>query len=435
MSDSLTSIRPSACPGLLRIVPALDGGICRVKLAGGVLSSAQARAIAGAAQAHASGVLELTNRSNLQIRGVRDDRQRALIDRLLAAGLGPRNAAADDVRNVLLSPAAGLDAQALLDIRPLAASLLALLEDTPAFHALSPKFALQLDGGEALAMREHAHDLWLRAVPGERLAFGLAGCPQDAPLAAVAAEQAVTLVAAVLELFLELAGSQHARMRQLLATLSPQAFIDALRARLPFELHPASPAVSPRSEAGVPLGVHAQHQAGMNMLLVGARLGRIDAIQLQGLADLAERHGDGSLRLTPWQGVLLPNVGDARLAELRQALVALGLLVDASEPLAQLIACTGSSACAKGLADTKGDARRLAVALQNSGKAPGVHLCGCARSCSAAHVAPFTLLAQAEDSYRLYQRDSEASGFGRLLAPSLSIEEAGAWFAASAKRS
>lgn len=65
-----TAIRPSACPGLLRIVPALDGGICRIKLAGGVISAAQAVAVAEAAQEFAGGVIEATNRANLQIRGI-----------------------------------------------------------------------------------------------------------------------------------------------------------------------------------------------------------------------------------------------------------------------------------------------------------------------------------------------------------------------------
>ena len=197
-----TSVRPSACPGLLRIVPALDGGICRIKLPGGVLRSTQARAIAEAARQHASGVLELTNRSNLQIRGVLPGQEAPLIDALLGAGLGPRVAAADDVRNLMLSPAAGLDPQARLDVRPLAGQLLDLLQDTPALHALSPKFALQLDGGEALAMREHPHDLWLVAENEQHLLLGLAGCPVETPLARIEATHGVELVRQLLQLFL-----------------------------------------------------------------------------------------------------------------------------------------------------------------------------------------------------------------------------------------
>ncbi|MER2102462.1 MAG: precorrin-3B synthase, partial [Pseudomonas atacamensis] len=186
------ALRPSACPGLLRIVQALDGGICRIKLDGGSISADQADAVAAAAEAFASGAIEATNRGNLQIRGI-GAQSAALIERLLAAGLGPKNAAGDDVRNLMLSPAAGIDRQMLIDTRPLAGQILDTLQSHPRFHELSAKFAVQLDGGEALAMLEHPHDLWLSAFErdGDILwAFGLAGCPIDRPLGAVTQDNA-----------------------------------------------------------------------------------------------------------------------------------------------------------------------------------------------------------------------------------------------------
>lgn len=436
-SADLPAPRPekpgSACPGLLRIVPALDGGICRVKLAGGVLSSQQARAIAEAAERCASGVLELTNRSNLQIRGVLPGQQAELIERLLAAGLGPSNPAADDVRNLLLSPAAGLDPHALLDTRPLAAALLELLQATPALHGLSAKFAIQLDGGEALAMLEHPHDIWLSALPGTpaRLAFGLAGCPGDQPLGVVDVEQAVPLVEQLLRLFLQLAGNEHSRMRQLLAAISPSQLLQQLQTRLPFAVQ-APPTdwqhkpVSPRA----PMGIYPQQQNALCMVAAASRLGRIDAAQLKALADLAEQYGDASLRLTPWQGLLLPNIPEQSADKLLHKLTELGLLTDAQEPLSHLIACTGSAACGKGLADSKADALRLAERLRASTARPQVHLSACPRSCAAAHTAPFTLLASSAGHYQLYQRTPEAAGFGQLQASAMTIDEAGDWFAA-----
>lgn len=413
-----------------------DGGICRIKLAGGQLSSLQARAIAEAATSCASGVLELTNRSNLQIRGVRADHEAALIEQLLAAGLGPRNPAADDVRNLLLSPAAGLDHAALFDTRPLAAQLLSLLEDSSELHALSAKFALQLDGGESLAILQHPHDLWLSALPGQPqlLALGLAGCPNDAPLAAVPIEHAVALVQGVLSLFLQLAGPAHSRMRQLLRELPAADFIDQLQVRLPFALlRDAAISNWHRSEVvcSAPIGIIQQQQAGLQMVAAGSRLGRISASQLLALADLAEHYGDATLRLTPWQGLLLPNIPAAQSAQVLAALTALDLLTDNAEPLTRLIACTGSAACIKGLADCKADALLLAERLRSSDTRPQVHLSGCSRSCAAAHVLPYTLLAQSAGTYSLYQRLPDSPGLGQLLAPSLSIEQAGDWFAAS----
>nr|WP_072425192.1 precorrin-3B synthase [Pseudomonas sp. NFACC19-2] len=425
-----TSVRPSACPGLLRIVPALDGGICRVKLPGGVLRSAQARAIAEAARQHASGVLELTNRSNLQIRGVLPGQERTLIDALLGAGLGTRVASADDVRNLLLSPAAGLDPQARMDVRPLASQLLDLLQDTPALHTLSPKFALQLDGDEALAVREHPHDLWLAAEDDQHLLLGLAGCPVDAPLARVEATQAVELVRQLLLLFLEVATPEQSRMRQLLAQNPANELLQRLQTRLDFPLQPAPASWQPAATIKrTPAGLYPQAQNGLHMVVAGARLGRLHAVQLLALAELSEHHGDGELRLTPWQGVLLGNVPEAKAAELLTALNDLGLLIHADEPLLGLVACTGSAACARGLADSKHHALHLAELLRESGVRPQVHLSACPRSCASARVQPYTLLASTPDHYQLYQRMPEAPGFGRLLAPAMTIDEAGAWFA------
>ncbi|PNF80123.1 precorrin-3B synthase [Pseudomonas stutzeri] len=424
--------RPSACPGLLRIVQALDGGICRIKLPGGTLANNQARAIADAAQRFASGVLELTNRSNLQIRGVRTEAERDLIRALLEANLGPSVADADDVRNLMLSPAAGLDRQQHMDTRPLAAALLALLEDNRALHALSAKFALQLDGGESLCMLEHAHDLWLRALPGtpQRLAFGLAGCPTDRPLGLVAATDAVQLVEAILLIFLESAGPEQRRMRQLLESIPAEVFLLRIQARLPFVVLPV-PADWPRQNpaADAPVGIIMQRQPGLAMVAASAPLGRIDAQQLLAVAELARLHGDGSLRLTPWQGLLIPNVQVDDADTLLGALDLAGLLTDNAAPLANLIACTGSAGCARGLADTKNDALKLARCLQQHAPHPRVHLSGCPRSCAAAHVAPFTLLAVGDGRYQLYGRQVGMAGFGQPLTPPMDIEYAGAWLA------
>lgn len=424
--------RPSACPGLLRIVQALDGGICRIKLPGGVLTGSQARAIAEAARSCASGVLELTNRSNLQIRGVRADAERELIHALQEADLGPSVAGADDVRNLMLSPAAGLDRQQHMDTRPLAGELLARLQDNRALHALSAKFAIQLDGGEGMCMLEHAHDLWLRALPGnpQKLAFGLAGCPTDRPSGLVATRDAVQLVEAVLLVFLQLAEPEQSRMRQLLESIPTEELLRKVQACLPFAVAPVPVNWKRQTQAqDAPFGIIAQRQPGLAMVAARAPLGRVDVQQLLAVAEVAQPHGDGSLRLTPWQGLLIPNVqtdeADTVLAVLKQA----GLLTDSAAPLANLIACTGSTGCARGLADTKHDALKLSTSLQQHTAHPQVHLSGCSRSCAAAHVAPFTLLAIGDGQYQLFERTENKAGFGQPLAPPMNIDQAGAWLA------
>ncbi|WP_256659478.1 precorrin-3B synthase [Pseudomonas sp. H9] len=421
------SLRPSACPGLLRIVQAKDGGICRIKLAGGALTADQADTVAAAAERFAAGEIEVTNRGNLQIRGIGSD-QAGLIECLLAAGLGPRDAAGDDVRNLMLSPLAGFDPLMLFDTRPLAQHLLQALETTPRLHQLSAKFAVQVDGGEALAMLEHPHDLWLSALPldGELyLAFGLAGCPAtDSPVGAVPLAQGRELVLAVLNRFLDLATPEQTRMRQLLAEHSPDHFINGLG--LTIRRDPAVVQWRRAATAGSGyLGRFSQRQPGLSAVGGAAPLGRLSPSLLRGAAQLARQWGDGSLRMTPWQSLLLPNITDERVATVIDGLTHLGLLCAADEPLARVVACTGSSGCAKAQADTKGDARQLA-ALISHGDPASVHLSGCSRSCAMAHVAPVTLMAQSPGHYDLYLRDAAQPGLGQLRARNLTLKEAGA---------
>ena len=119
----------------------------------------------------------------------------------------------------------------------------------------------------------------------------------------------------------------------------------------------------------------------------------------------------------------------ARQAIVAQALNDIGLLLDARAPLARMLACSGTPGCTKAGADTKADAQRLAERLGLNGPAQ-VHLSGCPRSCAAAHIAPYTLLAQPGGRYDLYRREQGQAGFGRLLATSLDIDQAGERLAA-----
>ncbi|MHC6227627.1 precorrin-3B synthase [Pseudomonas sp. X10] len=418
--------RPSACPGLWRIVAARDGGICRIKLPGGLLTADQADAVAVGAERFARGTIEATNRGNLQIRGIGNE-QRGLVEHLLAAGLGPRDAAGDDVRNLMLSPLAGLDRSMLFDAWPLARQILRMLEGTPRFHQLSAKFAVQLDAGESLAMLEHPHDLWLSALSLDQrtwLAFGLAGCPADGQvLGAVPLAAGEALVRAVLERFLDLARPEQPRMRQLLEDCPPEQFVAGLGLDIRRD---AVVTGWRRPAAATPyLGILAQRQT--QHLAIGAAppLGRLSAAMLRGIARLAREYGDGSLRLSPWQSLVLANIAPDQTAVVQRSLSELGLLCQAEQPLARLVACTGSDGCAKAQAETKGDALLLARLLHRGG--PGsVHLSGCPRSCAVAHVAPATLLARAPGRYDLYLRDARQPGFGALRARDLTLQEAGA---------
>jgi len=401
----------TACPGLFRIVPARDGGICRLRLAFGHVCASAARAIAGIAKRHTNGAIDITNRANLQLRGVGRDGEAALIAELVAAGLGPTRPEADGARNVLVSPIAGIDPAQHFDALPVAAAIDAFLQSDGIAERMNPKFGVSLDAGESLIAIDHPNDIWLAAMGDGKVALGIAGTVEQAargmPYVVFAEADAAK---AAIALFLELAGAdpEIRRYRDLLKTASRDEILSRLGGELRREIWGRA---MPRARGYV--GVHPQRD-GKCFLGAVPPLGRLSPEMLEQIAALAETYGDNTLRLTPWQSVVLPSVTDPQAAA--KAASAAGLIVDPVLPLAAIVACSGSSGCASALADTKTDALLLARDLGDLG-GKTVHLTGCAKSCAVAGTADITLLAQAPGRYTVFRKDgNDSARFGRCLA-------------------
>jgi precorrin-3B synthase len=232
-------------------------------------------------------------------------------------------------------------------------------------------------------------------------------------------------VRALLHTFLDLAPADATRMRHLLATHSVDTLLQHAQRYVDFPLSRDATLGNWRrstpADATLRLGAHAQRAPGTWHAGGQPPLGRLDVPTLHAVATLAQRYGNGTLRATPWQSVLLPDITTRALPAVLAELNALGLACDPAQPFARLIACAGSSGCAKGLADTKADALQLAAVLPAN---VDVHLSGCTRSCAAAHRAPYTLLAVAPGLYDLYRRDDHGAGFGRCVAHQLTIARA-----------
>ncbi|MGO1161542.1 precorrin-3B synthase [Brucella pseudogrignonensis] len=417
-NSQTTAIRPdrrSACPGLSRMVMSKDGAIARIKLRLGRLSVAQIQAIADIAERFETGAIELSIRSNIQLRGIHPDVWQDVIEALNESGLGAQNAAADDVRNVMVSPTAGIDPNQISDVTGLAAKLLSVLQENETYHALSPKFSFQIDGGEDCAMVSHPGDIWLSAIEGGKVyAFGLASSPDKQALGAVSSEQALPFIEALLQHFLGASQKGIARMKHLFEVMPVAEFLQTL----PFAFD-ASPSWQRKAPiAHTHLGLHRQLDGNF---YVGAMplLGRLTPQQLRGLAGLAK----SELHLTPWQGILIPHIGEAESESIISALHALGLSTEPTSPAARLRACSGSKGCASALADTQADSERLALKLQCDTKQ--IHITGCAKSCAALSPLPHTLLARSPMYYDLFLQDKAGpSRFGRLLATNITIDEA-----------
>jgi precorrin-3B synthase len=432
--------RRSACPGLFRMAKARDGLICRVKLTFGNLSAEQAHVVADAAHRFGNGAVEITNRANLQIRGVRPDTENPLIAALLAAGLGPLTDRGDDVRNVMVSPIAGV-VPGLYDVRPLALQLLETLQTNASYQTLSPKFSVLVDGGESVAMAEHPHDIWLSAIDADsdhpRFAFGVAGTPPTAAgdmpaLGIVGSSQAMHLVTAILDVFISwnAANPAASRVRHMIAAVGCETFISHLEARLNFSVRGEKADEWRRALPRVNGHLGLLPEYSTNRRLAGAMppLGRLDPDKLHALAALAAKNSHGKLRITPWQSILLPDVPDATASQTVQELEALGFATRPDNPLATMISCSGSAGCGSALGTTQADGLKLGALLHGRAANLVVHLTGCTKSCASPSAKPVTLVATEPGYYDIFLRATNGpSRFGKLLAAHVTIEEAADW--------
>jgi ferredoxin-nitrite reductase len=143
------------------------------------------------------------------------------------------------------------------------------------------------------------------------------------------------------------------------------------------------------------IGVHPQKQAGFNWIGVSLKLGRLSPEQIRGLADISYRFGDGDIRLTVWQNLLISGVRDANVAAAIAAIEALGLSTHASTIRAGLVACTGNRGCKFAASDTKGHADAIAEWCES--RVPlttpvNVHLTGCHHSCAQHYIGDIGLI-------------------------------------------
>ncbi|MEU7314465.1 precorrin-3B synthase [Streptomyces sp. NPDC007083] len=396
--------RADACPGALRLHPADDGGLARVRVPGGVLDVAQAAALHTAATRLGSGDLHLTSRGNIQLRGLRDDAGPELAGLLSGAGLLP-SLAHERVRNIVASPLSGLDGSGHRDIAGRLAELDRLLCESEALRELSGRFLFAVDDGRGDVAALGA-DVTLLAEPeGTTLLY--LGADRDAGVLRIADGHAAAAAVAAAEIFLGAvreSGLRAWRVTDLPVTGAELAGRAALRLgtaaqEAPLAPLPAAPALVPLTEqllaplagqtAAAPVPGPVTGPSGAVALSVLAPLGRLTGRQWELLTRTAEREGDGTLRMTPWRGIVVPGLTRSRAPGALAALGAAGLVTDPASPWRGAGACAGRPGCAKSLTDVRADAAAaLARPAAASGLGTGtgssalpVYWSGCERRC------------------------------------------------------
>ena len=384
------AIQPKGwCPGALRPMLSGDGWLVRLRISGGVVSAAAARAIADCAKTYGNGLLDLSARANLQLRGVQEASLPALVEALQAHGLIDESAEAESVRNVLASPLAGLSPDAAFDIRPHVRALEQRLASDEALHGLPSKFGFIVDDGGGLSLSVVGADIRFVAMHDQnapRFMVSLANCDVAAVIdAADLPEVAAQLAVA----FLDQACQCQTPPRRMGALVAMRGAAGLWRAAGLAPTHQTPRAATPQE----PLGHHPLDASGF--LGLGLAFGRLNAGDLAWLADMAQAHGAGELRLTPWRAILLPGV-DAIAAQRILSQASDHFITDANDARLAVIACAGAPACASAEAPTQDDALALAPlarALSPSGVT--LHVSGCAKGCARPFPTAVTLVARA----------------------------------------
>ena len=152
----------------------------------------------------------------------------------------------------------------------------------------------------------------------------------------------------------------------------------------------------PISNRSAHIGVHKQKQAGLNWIGVVLPVAKLTSAQMRGLAKIAGDLGDGDIRLTVWQNLLLSGVADDKVALAKAAVEALGLSTEATSIRAGLVACTGATGCRFAAAHTKEQAEEIAQWCEARVELDGpinIHLTGCHHSCAQHYIGDIGLIA------------------------------------------
>lgn len=398
--------------GLFYVAPAQDSFMCRLRLPAGIVQSYQLRGIAKLTEQLASGHADVTTRANLQIREIKAANAVDLLLGLHELGIITRGSGADNIRNVTCSPTAGIDPQELIDTRSLAREMHHYILNHREMYGLPRKFNIAFDGGGAISALEDTNDIGFTAV--KEIASGqvhfrltLGGITGHKDFARdtgimVSSSECVSVAAAIVRAFIEhgdRTDRKKARLKYVLDRMGFDGFIAEVEkqygkplTRFPLAECEIRPAIAKHGH----IGVHPQKQAGMNYIGVVLPVGRMTADQMRAIAEIADRYGNGSIRLTVWQNLLITNVADAKVAQVQHDLEAIGLGSSATSIRGGLIACTGSAGCKFAAANTKKHAMQIADYLESRielDQPINIHLTGCHHSCAQHYIGDIGLIA------------------------------------------
>jgi ferredoxin-nitrite reductase len=408
--------------GLFYVAPAQSSYMCRLRIPNGILKHWQLAGLADLAERCAAPYAHVTTRANLQIREIEPKNAVEVVEGIESLGLWSRGSGADNIRNVTGTPTAGIDPQELIDTRPYAREWHFHILNDRSLYGLPRKFNVAFDGAGIIPVLEDTNDIGFQAVavaqgseieqghgiePGIWFRLALGGITGHRDFARdtgiiVKPKDATKVADAIVRVFIEhgdRTNRNKARLKYVLDAWGFDTFLAAVEEKLgtTFTRAPAE-AVLPRPafDRSAHIGVRAQKQKGLNWIGIVFPVGKITVAQMRGLAKIAQDLGDGDIRLTVWQNLLISGVPDDKVALAEAAIAALGLATTATAIRAGLVACTGATGCRFAAAHTKEQADEIAawcearVAIDTP---VNIHLTGCHHSCAQHYIGDVGLIA------------------------------------------
>ncbi len=401
--------------GLFYVAPAQDSYMCRLRIANGILTHWQFAGIADVAEKFAGGYAHVTTRANIQMREIAAKDAIHIVEGVQNLGLTSRGSGADNIRNVTGDATAGISPQELIDTRPYARAWHFHVLNQRMLSGLPRKFNVAFDGGGAIPTLEETNDIGFQAVEiaGAGIAFrlmlgGITGHKDLAGDTGIIVKPAETteVADAIVRVFIaegDRTNRTKARLKYVLDRDGADgrgfetflARVEMVLGRKLTRIDPARILPRPPQDRQAHIGAHAQKQSGLFYLGIALPVGKMSAGQMRALADIARECGDGDIRLTVWQNLLISGIDANNMEAAKMRVEAAGLDWRASSIRAGLIACTGSRGCKFAASDTKGHAEDIAhwceerVSLDQP---INIHLTGCRHSCAQHYIGDIGLI-------------------------------------------
>ena len=401
--------------GLFYVAPNQNAYMCRLRIPNGILKHWQFAGVADVAERYGGGYTHVTTRANLQIREIEAKNAVTVLEAIQDLGLCSRGSGADNIRNVTGTATAGIDPQELIDTQPYAREWHFHILNERALYGLPRKFNVAFDGAGRIPTLEDTNDIGFQAVrvrdgfgvePGVWFRLTLGGITGHKDFARdtgviVKPTDATRVADAIVRVFIDhgdRTNRNSARLKYVLDAWGFDKFLAAVEEKLGTPLtHVPHDAIEPRPSYDrlAHIGAHPQKQPGLYWVGVALHVGKLSAEQMRKIAEIGRDMGDGEIRLTVWQNLLISGVPEAKVAAVEAALDEIGLSARATSIRAGLVACTGNKGCRFAASDTKGHAEAIAAYIEPRiamDSPVNIHLTGCHNSCAQHYIGDIGLI-------------------------------------------